>query len=226
MKLLFSIFRTSNSISAQRNVFNRLYISTPSSHLYRPNNGDTLYRRISPLGDPNASITPVLDQWIEEGKPVVKEELQNIIKVLRGYRRYKHALESVEKAEAIMQKMRDMGFASTPLCYNFMMNMYYQTGNWEKVDEMMNEMEGKGIVFDQFTLMIWLSAYAAAGDSDGIDKIATMMESDKRITVDWNTYSIIAEKYLNVGQVEKALAMLTKLEGDLATIKRNHMIYY
>ncbi|KAJ8556204.1 hypothetical protein K7X08_022962 [Anisodus acutangulus] len=133
--------------------------------------------------------------------------------------------KSVEKAEAIMQKIRDMRFSRTPLCYNFMMNMYYQTGNWEKVDEMMNEMEGKGIMLDQFTLMILLSAYAAAGDSDGIDKIATMMESDKRITVDWNTYTIIAEKYLNVGQVEKALEMLTKLEGTLATIKRNNTAY-
>lgn len=269
-------------------MLNRFYISTPGKYLYRHPNGDSLYRRISPLGDPNASIVPVLDQWIKEGKHVVKEELQSMIKVLRDYRRYKHALEvsywmtdkrfftpqpsdigvrmhlilkvkgleevekyldsvprqfkgfhiysallncyttekSVEKAEAIMQKVRDRGFARTPLCYNLMMNMYYQTGNWEKMDNMMNEMEGKGIVFDQFTLMIRLSAYAAAGDSDGIDKIATMMESDKRITLDWNAYTIIAEKYLNVGQTEKALAMLTKLEGMLATIKNKHEAFY
>ncbi|KAG5579290.1 hypothetical protein H5410_049917 [Solanum commersonii] len=46
-----------------------------------------------------------------------------------------------------------------------------------------------------------------------------MLESDKRITLDWSAYSIIAEKYLNVGQVEKALTMLNKLEGMLATSK-------
>ncbi|KAG5579289.1 hypothetical protein H5410_049916 [Solanum commersonii] len=59
-----------------------------------------------------------------------------------------------------------MGLAHNPLCYNFMMNMYYRTGNWEKMDNMMNEMEGKGINVNQFTLIIRLSAYAAVGDSD------------------------------------------------------------
>ncbi|KAH0751622.1 hypothetical protein KY285_004770 [Solanum tuberosum] len=87
------------------------------------------------------------------------------------------------------------------------------------MDNMMNEMEGKGINVNQFTLIIRLSAYAAVGDSDGMDKIARMLESDKRITLDWNAYSIIAEKYLNVGQVEKALTMLNTLEGMLATSK-------
>lgn len=93
-----------------------------------------------------------------------------------------------------MQKVKDMGLAHNPLCYSFMMKMYYRTGDWEKMDNMMNEMEGKGINFDQFILIIRLSAYAAAGDSDGMDKIARMLESDKRITLDWNAYSIIAEK--------------------------------
>ncbi|KAM3343627.1 pentatricopeptide repeat-containing protein, mitochondrial [Capsicum galapagoense] len=288
MEAFVPISRTSNPISFYKNVFTRFYVSTPNNYLYKnPTKRDSLYRRISPIGDPKVSIVPVLDQWIKEGKHVVKEELQSIIKELRSFRRYKHALEvsywmtdkrfftlqpsdigvriqlifktkgleevekyldsipqqfkgfyiyssllncytsekSVEKAEAIMQKVRDMRFNRTPLCYNFMMNMYYQTGNWEKMDNMMNEMEGKGIIFDQFTLMIRLSAYAAAGDSGGIDKIAMMLESDKRITLDWNVYTIIAEKYLKVGQAEKALAMLTKLEGMLATIKNKHAAF-
>ncbi|KAA8516861.1 hypothetical protein F0562_017321 [Nyssa sinensis] len=54
---------------------------------------DSLYRRISPIGDPRVSIVPVLDQWIEEGRKVYKDQLQNIIKQLRRYRRFKHALE-------------------------------------------------------------------------------------------------------------------------------------
>lgn len=94
MKLLIPILRnSSNSVSANRNVLNCFYASMSSKYLYRSPNGDSLYRRISPLGDPNESIEPVLDQWINEGKHVVKEDLQNMIKELRGYRRYKHALE-------------------------------------------------------------------------------------------------------------------------------------
>ncbi|KAL6988672.1 hypothetical protein U1Q18_014428 [Sarracenia purpurea var. burkii] len=55
--------------------------------------GDSLYRRISPMGNPTVSVVPVLDQWAEEGRTVKKEQLQNIIKELRRYSRFKHALE-------------------------------------------------------------------------------------------------------------------------------------
>ncbi|KAF5199859.1 Pentatricopeptide repeat-containing protein [Thalictrum thalictroides] len=54
---------------------------------------DTLYNRISPLGDPRVSVVPVLDQWIEEGNNVDHFQLQGLIKQLKTFRRYKQALE-------------------------------------------------------------------------------------------------------------------------------------
>ena len=54
---------------------------------------DNLYRRISPVGDPNISVTPLLDQWVLEGRLVQQDELRHIIKELRVYKRFKHALE-------------------------------------------------------------------------------------------------------------------------------------
>ncbi|KAJ0087739.1 hypothetical protein Patl1_32861 [Pistacia atlantica] len=54
---------------------------------------NALYRRISPVGNPGVSIVPLLDQWVEEGRPVDKEQLQVFIKELRSYRRFRHALE-------------------------------------------------------------------------------------------------------------------------------------
>lgn len=62
-------------------------------HFYSTIARDSLYRRISPVGDPNVSVIPVLDQWVREGRPVQREELQKIIKELRIYKRFKHALE-------------------------------------------------------------------------------------------------------------------------------------
>jgi hypothetical protein len=52
-----------------------------------------LYRRISPVGNPRVTIVPILDQWIAEGKTVSREPLIAIIKELRYYKRYSHALE-------------------------------------------------------------------------------------------------------------------------------------
>lgn len=52
-----------------------------------------LYQRISPVGDPRVSVVPILDQWVQEGKPVRQNDLQRIIKELRVFRRFHHALE-------------------------------------------------------------------------------------------------------------------------------------
>lgn len=54
---------------------------------------NVLYRRISPIGDPRVSIVPILEQWIEEGRTVSRAPLLAIVKELRRYKRYAHALE-------------------------------------------------------------------------------------------------------------------------------------
>jgi len=51
----------------------------------------TLYHRLVRFREP--SIVPVLDQWVGEGRPVDQEDLHRIIKQLRKFSRYKHALE-------------------------------------------------------------------------------------------------------------------------------------
>uniref|UniRef100_A0A5B7CCI5 Pentatricopeptide repeat-containing protein n=1 Tax=Davidia involucrata TaxID=16924 RepID=A0A5B7CCI5_DAVIN len=245
---------------------------------------DTLYRRISPIGDPRVSIVPVLDQWIEEGRDVNKDGLHSIIKELRSFRRFKHALEvslwmsdkrhfqlssrdiavrldliskvhgiaqaeiyfnnnieqaklmetysvllncyveekSVEKAEDIMQKMRNLGLARTPLCYNVMLNLYHQTRKYEKLDALMREMEEKGIQCDKFTFSIRLTAYASMSDTEGMDRILQRMESDPGVVLDWDTYAVAASAYMKAGIVDKALAMLKKSEGLIVTSKRKN----
>ncbi|KAL3820484.1 hypothetical protein ACJIZ3_006389 [Penstemon smallii] len=236
---------------------------------------DSLFRRISRLGDPNISMVPVLDKWISDGNSVDKPLLQSIIKELKFYNRFKHAIEvsewmtdkrnfdlestdvamrmnlifkvhgleqvenyyynlnqnlkycynahialldcysrakSADKAEALMQKARDMGHAVKPIWYNIMMNLYLNLGNYEKVGCLMDEMEKNGVHYDQFTLIICLKAYTMVADTDGIDKIVKIMESDPRIIPSWNLYSVAANGYLRVGLKEKALTMMNKVK--------------
>ncbi|KAL3502725.1 hypothetical protein ACH5RR_037174 [Cinchona calisaya] len=54
---------------------------------------DTLLKRILPAGDPQVSIVPILDQWVQEGRPLHPPELKTILKILRGSKRYSHALQ-------------------------------------------------------------------------------------------------------------------------------------
>lgn len=131
--------------------------------------------------------------------------------------------KSVDKAEAIMQKARDMGYASRPIWYNMMMKLYYQLGNREKVDGLINEMEEKGIPLDRYALNIRLSACAMASDPAGMDKILSIMQSDSSIVLDWNMYAIVAQKYLRVGFVDKALEMLHKMESLMGETKRKDL---
>ncbi|EEF30799.1 pentatricopeptide repeat-containing protein, putative [Ricinus communis] len=264
------------------------YSTTPTSSQkwFRERGKDNLnqlYRRISPVGDPKVSIVPILDQWIEEGKSVNKDQLQVFIKELRYCKRYTHALEismwmsdkryfaltsrdvairldlmskvlgieqaekyfenvpqklkvlevynallncyayakSVDKAEAVMQNMRDLGFAGKTLTYNVMLNLHYQTGNFKKLEALMLEMEENGIAYDRFTLGIQLSAYAAICDIQRMEKIMSRMESDANVVTDWCNYAIVANGYRKAGLMDKALEMLKKSEGLITGKKRS-----
>ncbi|KAK4850058.1 hypothetical protein QYF36_003504 [Acer negundo] len=57
---------------------------------------NNLYSRISPLGNPDTSLVPVLDKWVEEGKKVMESELQRIVRDLRSNKRYAQALQISE----------------------------------------------------------------------------------------------------------------------------------
>lgn len=161
------------------------------------------------------------------GLEKVENYFDNITKQLKGYDAYTAMLncyaheKSVEKAEMLMQKMRDMGFDQKPICFNIMMNLYYQIGNHEKIDALMLDMEEKGMRWDQFTFGIRLSAYAAASDVEGIDKIINMMKSNPQMVLDFDVCAVTAHGYLKMGLVDKAMPLLKKMEGVVTAKMRN-----
>ncbi|KAH6792919.1 hypothetical protein C2S52_003396 [Perilla frutescens var. hirtella] len=238
---------------------------------------ESLYRRIAPLGDPNVSVVPALDDWIEQGNSPKKWDVQQVITVLITYRRFRHALEvslwmtnekrypvspfdigvrlklilknfgieqaenyfnkipenmrtyqiylallncytiskSVDKAESIMQKARDLGYADKPVWYNLMMNLHYQLGNRGKIGELLAEMESKGVSYDHFTYSVCLNSCAMASDAVGMDRVVRIMESDPAVVVHWRTLVTAAEGYLRIGSIDEALIVLDKLEKQL-----------
>lgn len=131
--------------------------------------------------------------------------------------------KSVEKAEAIMQKMRELG--QTTFTFNVMLNLYHLTEKHDKIDLLVNEMEEKGIKYDKFTFSILLNTYADLSDTIGMDRIVQRMESDPNVVLDWNAYSIAAKGFINAGLTEKALAMLKKSEGLILASKRRSMAF-
>ncbi|KAH7844984.1 hypothetical protein Vadar_033879 [Vaccinium darrowii] len=124
---------------------------------------------------------------------------------------FAHA-RNLEKTEAIMQKMRELGFAKRGLPYNVMLKLYSDMGNLEKLDSLTQEMEEKGITWDKFTYNTRLNAYANASDLGGMEKLLMKMEADPEVTIDWKAYVVVANGYLRAGAVEKASSMLKESE--------------
>ncbi|XP_050383317.1 pentatricopeptide repeat-containing protein At2g20710, mitochondrial-like [Argentina anserina] len=133
--------------------------------------------------------------------------------------------KQLEKAEATIQRMRDLGFSRTSWSYNCLLNLYYKTENHEKFDSLLGEMEEKGIPFDSFTYGIRLGAAAAASDLEEIDKIMTEWESNPSVYLDWSNYAAAASGYTKAGDVDKALAMLKICEEKIPISKRQREAY-
>lgn len=132
--------------------------------------------------------------------------------------------KSLEKAEAIMQKMRELDFTKSPLPYNVMLNLYSQLGEQEKLRLLMQEMEEKDISCDRFTLNIMLNAHIGASNVEGMENLLTKMEADPNVVVGWNAYGTVANGYMKAGLTEKALIMLKRLE-QIISGKKGKLAY-
>ncbi|GJN29777.1 hypothetical protein PR202_gb18029 [Eleusine coracana subsp. coracana] len=71
-----------------------------------------------------------------------------------------------EKAEALMQKMKELNFAFTAMSYNSLMSLYTKINQPEKVPR----------------------ALAAREDIPGVERVIEEMKRDGRVTPDWTTY--------------------------------------
>ncbi|GLT86906.1 hypothetical protein SLE2022_050160 [Rubroshorea leprosula] len=120
--------------------------------------------------------------------------------------------ECLEKAEATMQNMRELGFVKSPLSYNVMLKLYAQLGRHEKLDSLMQEMEEQGIDCHSFTFNARLNAYASTSDIEGMEKFLIKMEADPRIKADWHAYVIAANGYLRAGLTDNSLQMVKRAE--------------
>ncbi|XP_057745650.1 pentatricopeptide repeat-containing protein At2g20710, mitochondrial-like [Arachis stenosperma] len=104
-----------------------------------------------------------------------------------------------------MEKMRALGFARSILSRNVLLNLYYQTQNYDKLENLVCEMQ-EGINFNSYTFGTLISAFAATSKAEGIDKLLTQLEHN-RIQywhLDCTVYAIAANCYRKQGLFDKA----------------------
>jgi pentatricopeptide repeat protein len=118
----------------------------------------------------------------------------------------------VDKSLSHMQIMREMGFAFTPLNYNNIMCLYTNTGQLEKVPDVLSEMKKNGVSPDNFSYRLCINSYGARSDINNMEKVLEQMESQPHISLDWTTYAMVANYHIKASIHEKALIYLKKCE--------------
>ncbi|XP_038993084.1 pentatricopeptide repeat-containing protein At2g20710, mitochondrial-like [Hibiscus syriacus] len=214
-------------------------LSSPSASTSKP--PDTLPIRISRFGDPKASIVPVLNQWLEEGKPKKQSMLQIIIRQLRSFRRYKHALEVSEYMGEEMKyniSVWDMAvrldliskvhgvdqtekyFNSLPEAmrnfqvYGALLNCYANNKCLEKAEATIQIMRKSGLPINAVSYNVMLNLYHHLGKHDKLDTLMQEM-TDKGIKHDAFTNSIRLNAYVSSSDIEGMEKFLTRIENDV-----------
>ncbi|XVE92369.1 hypothetical protein REPUB_Repub01dG0091400 [Reevesia pubescens] len=117
-----------------------------------------------------------------------------------------------EKAEALMEKMKELNLPLGSMSYNSLMTLYTKIGQPERIPDIIQEMKSCGIMPDSYTYNVWMRALAAMNDISGVERVIAEMKRDDEDAADWTTYSNIASIYVNAGLFEKAEKALKELE--------------
>ncbi|KAK6919052.1 Pentatricopeptide repeat [Dillenia turbinata] len=119
---------------------------------------------------------------------------------------------SLENAEALMQKLMKSRLLRNALPYNVMLKLYHKMGKHDKADDLMQLMKDRGIPWDRYTLNIRLNAHADTPDIEAMEKLLREVEGDQQFHMTWNAYAIAARGYMKAGLRDKASQALKKLE--------------
>ncbi|XP_078428430.1 tetratricopeptide repeat (TPR)-like superfamily protein [Wolffia australiana] len=118
-----------------------------------------------------------------------------------------------DKAEALMEKMKELNFNTSAMSYNSLMTLHTKTHHPEKIPGIVQEMKAADVMPDCYTYNVWMRALAAMGDIPAVERVMEEMKRDGRVDPDWTTYSNLASIYVEAGLTQKAEAALKELES-------------
>lgn len=115
----------------------------------------------------------------------------------------------LDKALDLFDKMKALNYIST-LNYNYVLSLYHNMEQPEKVVSLLQEMEKKNIAPDRRTYNLLISSYAALKHLDATEVVEKMKRSN--IKPEFSTYEKLATVYIDSGFHEKAKAVLELIE--------------
>ncbi|KAL4191709.1 hypothetical protein AMTRI_Chr07g81920 [Amborella trichopoda] len=199
---------------------------------------DSIFKRISPLGDPGTSVVPLLEEWVREGRKVHKSDLQSLVKEMRRYRRYKHALEisqwmgdlwnlsasdnairlelickvhGLEYAEDYFESIPQ--YLKTFQVYGALLNCFVDKRLVEKAETLVKEMNKFGLVDSSLTYNALMNLYTHTGQSEKLDLLLEDMRA-KRIRPNLFTYCLRLNACVLVLDIEGMERILKRMEKE------------
>ncbi|KAJ7975940.1 Pentatricopeptide repeat-containing protein [Quillaja saponaria] len=199
-----------------------------------------LYRRISPVGDRRVSIVPILDQWVEEGRDVNKFSLTVMIKELRYYKRYDHALQismwmtdkryyeltsrdfairldliakvhGIEEAESFFNNIPNQQRVLE--VYGALLNSYAHVKDVVKAEATIKKMKDLGFTRSVLACNVLLNLYYQTENYDKVDILVHQMK-EEGFKFDKFTYGIRFSSYAANSNIEAIDQTLTEMESD------------
>ncbi|XP_047334867.1 pentatricopeptide repeat-containing protein At4g02820, mitochondrial [Impatiens glandulifera] len=232
--------------NAPARLFSTAVVSAPKPAATRPSSDkgggggsgrDTLGRRLLSLTYAKRSAVITINKWKEEGHTVRKYELNRIVKELRKFKRYKHALEICEwmkvQEDIVLQqgdyavhldlisKVRGMSsaekfFEDLPdknknrhACTS-LLHTYVQNNESSKAEALMQKMSECGFLINTLPYNTMLSFYISNGQ---LDKVPQLIQDLKMNTSpDIFTYNLILTACLPQRDVETAEKTLLEIQ--------------
>ncbi|KAJ4837313.1 hypothetical protein Tsubulata_031453 [Turnera subulata] len=205
-----------------------------------PEQFQLLYGRIKSITDPKDSVLPVLEQWVEEGRPLEKHQLQALIGRLRDLNRVDHALEvsrwmtdrryldlSVSDVAVRLQLIyRVHGLSQAENYFDniseklkrggacgSLLSIYAREKAVHKAGALMQTMRDRGIATSSFHYNMLINLYIRAGLFDKIDILMQEMESH-RIPQDRYTMCNLMAAYVAASDISSMERILNQVEQD------------
>lgn len=128
---------------------------------------------------------------------------------------------NLNKAEAVFNKMRDLGFSMTAFACNQLLLLYKRLDR-KKIADVLLFMEKENILPTLFTYRLLIDTKGQSNDITGMEKLLETMK-EQGIEPDHTIQAMIAKYYVRGGLTEKAEAVLKEMEGG--DLKGNRAVH-
>lgn len=133
--------------------------------------------------------------------------------------------KSIDKAENLFDQMKTENVLSDALPFNEIMTLYVSVGEPEKVFGVISEMKRLKVGLDLYSYNLWVSAYGAILDFEGVRSVLTEMEQDPNCDQRWDDYRKLVRVYIDVGRFEGVESSTKLIEADTKVSVREWISY-